>query len=190
MEQRQFVYNGQAVRLDGNYDLAKRIVVKATGAAKLGRPHTVVLAFCGVDGSLLCPPVPLATESWPDMEPHIFKLLEGIKAARLRAGCARLTNLMFLLPSGLLVRFRAGHRGSVPTAATALCLPSARVRVFVRMCVYVCVCAYVCVCEISCPLKPRLFVGVHAGLPLDRHLRQASAADAEAVRQVLAGPSR
>ena len=51
MQERQFVYNGQLIRGDGNYDLAKAVVRYVEG--QKSHPYTVALAWCGVDGSLL-----------------------------------------------------------------------------------------------------------------------------------------
>ena len=51
MKQRQFVYNGQGLRVDGNYALAKIL------RRGLGSECSVVYAVCGVDGSFLAPPV-------------------------------------------------------------------------------------------------------------------------------------
>lgn len=77
MRRRQFVYNGQGLRHDGNYKLAARII-----PAKF----TVVIAFCGVDGSLMQPVVPKLTEDWPDIEAVLKPLLEDLKATRFDAG--------------------------------------------------------------------------------------------------------
>ena len=83
MRARQLVYNGQGIRHDGNYGLAKRII---THRALGERQHTVVLGFCGVDGSLLQPIQACETEDWPDIKLVLRPLLEGIKEARSKAG--------------------------------------------------------------------------------------------------------
>ena len=46
----------------------------------------MVIAFCGLDGSLLEPPVSRETEDWPDIESVLRPLLQDLKAARLNAG--------------------------------------------------------------------------------------------------------
>ena len=81
MRRRQFVYNGQGIRHDGNYGLAKRIVQRRGESRR-----TVVIAFCGLDGSLLEPPVSRETEDWSDIESVLRPLLQDLKAARLNAG--------------------------------------------------------------------------------------------------------
>ena len=58
MRRRQFAYNGQGIRHDGNCKLA-RVLTKSVEDGRC----TVVLALCGVDGSLLDVPVPMPSES-------------------------------------------------------------------------------------------------------------------------------
>ncbi|CAE8598795.1 unnamed protein product [Polarella glacialis] len=86
----QFVYNGQGLRLDGNVKRAKVIVrflpPEPGMKRKLHRPFTCLLGFCGTDGSLLQPVVPLRGECWDDMEPVLETLLRDSVAARLQAG--------------------------------------------------------------------------------------------------------
>ena len=81
MKQRQFIYNGKGLRIDGNWDLAKILISKSEEEAK-----TVVLGICGLDGSLLTPLVPLRAEAWPDMEPVLRPVLQGIRESLLSAG--------------------------------------------------------------------------------------------------------
>ena len=52
------------------------------------RPFSVVLAFCGVDGSLVDVIKPRATEDWVDIEAVLGPLLHEIKEVRLGSGCS------------------------------------------------------------------------------------------------------
>jgi hypothetical protein len=54
MQDRQFEYNDQGLRHDGNYDLARRALAR-DGQGQKSRPYSVVMGFCGVDGWLLAP---------------------------------------------------------------------------------------------------------------------------------------
>ena len=75
MRRRQFVFNGQGIRHDGNYGVAKRI----WSPKKYKLPKkTVVIAFCGVDGSLLEPVVAKETEAWADIESVLKPLLKDM----------------------------------------------------------------------------------------------------------------
>lgn len=70
------VYNGQLIRLDGHYKLAKRIVrYNEGGKGKRTRPFTAILGFCGTDGALLRPPVPVHSECLPTIDAHLRPLL-------------------------------------------------------------------------------------------------------------------
>ena len=75
MRRRQLAYNGLGTRHDGNCNLA-RILVRSVEDGRCA----VVLAFCGVDGSLLDVPVPMPSESWSDIEsvlrPMLLELME------------------------------------------------------------------------------------------------------------------
>ena len=84
MQERQFVYNGQLIRGDGNYDLAKAVVRYVEG--QKSHPYTVAFAWCGVDGSLLVPVSFAQSESWHCIEASLAPLLRKLKQARLRAG--------------------------------------------------------------------------------------------------------
>ena len=64
MRRRQLAYNSQGIRCDGNYKLAK--ILRRAPFKK--RTATVVIAFCGTDGSLLDVPVPLPTEGFAHIE--------------------------------------------------------------------------------------------------------------------------
>eukprot|EP00435_Cladocopium_sp_Y103_P075461 s20_g58.t1 len=84
MQERQFVYNGQLIRGDGNYDLAKAVSSVENG--KKVHKYSVALGWCGVDGSLLAPISLARAESWPCLHASLAPLLRKIKQARLRAG--------------------------------------------------------------------------------------------------------
>ena len=84
MQRRQFVYNGQIIRGDGNYSLSKSVYSMVDGAKV--RKFTVALAWCGVDGSLLAPVSLAAGESWPCIQADLKPLLQKIKQTRLEAG--------------------------------------------------------------------------------------------------------
>lgn len=86
MRQRQFVYNAQGIRGDGNYKLAKRIAFASAGGRRPERPYTVVLAWCAVDGSLLQPVAAKRTEDFADIESDLAPMLRDIQDARLEAG--------------------------------------------------------------------------------------------------------
>jgi len=81
MKRRQLCYNGRGIRMDGNFDLAKIIIVEEGGDA-----FTVVMGFCGLDGSLLIPPLPLTHESFQRIETILTPLLHDIKDTMLQAG--------------------------------------------------------------------------------------------------------
>ena len=66
MRRRQLAYNGQGLRHDGCFWLAK--IIK-------GGKFTVALALFGADGSLLDVPQPTATESWCDIQSALRPLL-------------------------------------------------------------------------------------------------------------------
>ena len=82
MRKRQILYNAQGLRHDGNYKLAKRIYIRGE------RPFSVVIAICGVDGSLIDVIRPRATEAWPDIKAVLEPLLMEIKEVRLAHGCS------------------------------------------------------------------------------------------------------
>lgn len=83
LERRQQLYNGQVIRTDGNWDLARRIV--NTGKSKK-RPYTAMMAMCGVDGSLLSPVVARRAESWPELCGWMRPYLESLRDTRQAAG--------------------------------------------------------------------------------------------------------
>ena len=86
IQKRLFVYAGQGIRGDGNYDISTRIGVKSTEGHYAVRPYTVLLAWCGVDGCLLKPVTPSGTEDWVDLAADLDGLLDKLRAARLSAG--------------------------------------------------------------------------------------------------------
>jgi hypothetical protein len=86
MRRRQFVYNAQGIRGDGNYKLAKRIALASSGGRRPERPYTVVLAWCAVDGSLLQPVSARRTEDIADIESDLAPMLRDIQQARVDAG--------------------------------------------------------------------------------------------------------
>ena len=86
IQKRLFVYAGQGIRGDGNYDISTRIGVKSTEGHYAVRPYTVLLAWCGVDGCLLKPVTPSGTEAWVDLAADLDGLLDQLRAARLSAG--------------------------------------------------------------------------------------------------------
>ena len=82
MRRRQLAYNSQGIRCDGNYKLAKflrRSLLKK-------RTATVVVAFCGTDGSLLDVPVPLPTEGFDHIQAVLEPLLREIQEVRIACG--------------------------------------------------------------------------------------------------------
>ena len=82
MRRRQLAYNSQGIRCDGNYKLAK--ILRRAPFKK--RTATVVIAFCGTDGSLLDVPVPLPTEGFAHVEKVLEPLLREIQEVRLACG--------------------------------------------------------------------------------------------------------
>eukprot|EP00973_Karenia_brevis_P000510 71377-Karenia_brevis.AAC.1 len=104
MKRRQLVYNAQGLRHDGCYKLAK--IIAAGRGKRKHRPYTVVLAFCGVDGSLLDVPVPTKTEDWADIAPVLEPLLREIKAERLGAGLDLLGSIPCFHSTDVLAKHR------------------------------------------------------------------------------------
>ena len=77
----QLLYNGQGLRHDGCFWLAKVLITPV-----IGGKATVVIAFCGVDGSLLHVPVPVRSESWKCIEAVLRPLLEERRDVLMAAG--------------------------------------------------------------------------------------------------------
>ena len=82
MRRRQLAYNSQGIRCDGNYKLAK--ILRRSLLRR--RTATVVIAFCGTDGSLLDVPVPLPTEGFDHIQTVLEPLLREIQEVRLACG--------------------------------------------------------------------------------------------------------
>ena len=78
MRRRQLLYNGQGLRHDGCLWLAKIIAPR--------HQYLVILAFCGVDGSLLDVPQPRPSESWADISAVLEPLLQELLEVRLEGG--------------------------------------------------------------------------------------------------------
>ena len=77
-------YSGSAVRGEGNYKIAERIVSRQ--GAQRARPYTCVVAWVGLDGALLCPPAAHLGEAWADFESTLTPLLREIQEKRRLAG--------------------------------------------------------------------------------------------------------
>jgi hypothetical protein len=82
MRKYQFIYNGQLLRGDGNYKLAKKVRISVDDSEESVLKYTVVLAWCGVDGSLLSPVSLAKAESWTCLSANLEPLLTDLKAAR------------------------------------------------------------------------------------------------------------
>ena len=88
----QALMNGQGIRLDGHFKMAKVIRRFSTtkgngkGRGKSHHPFACIMGFTGTDGSLLQPPLPLRAEACPDMQPMLQTLLSNILQQRLAAG--------------------------------------------------------------------------------------------------------
>lgn len=80
------LYAGTLLRHDGNYDIPERVVEFSGGVRR--RPHGCLVAFLGVDGSLLAPPELLRSEALPDLLPALEDVVDSLKADRLQAGMA------------------------------------------------------------------------------------------------------
>ena len=99
----QALMNGQGIRIDGHFKMAKTIrrfstqSGNGTRPGKSHRPFACIMGFTGTDGSLLQPPLPLRAEAWPDMEPMLQSLLSNILQQRLAAGLS----LQDAVPRGL-----------------------------------------------------------------------------------------
>lgn len=81
----QCLYNGQVIRGDGNFKLAKRVCRPVWGTRFRLRPFTVVLGWTGTDGSLLKPVTLKRGETLNAVVEDLAPLLDDIKAARLAA---------------------------------------------------------------------------------------------------------
>eukprot|EP00973_Karenia_brevis_P056617 7876742-Karenia_brevis.AAC.1 len=75
------VYSGSAIKHDGHYDIASRIVTvgkDSSGRWKLTRPFSVIHGFTGIDGALLEPVFPGRTEDWVDIKARLDKLVDAM----------------------------------------------------------------------------------------------------------------
>ena len=68
------------------WHVARRGLRQRRRRFRVSRPHTVVLAWCGVDGSLLVPMSLCRAEAWADIEASLEPLLRDLRDARLDAG--------------------------------------------------------------------------------------------------------
>ena len=82
MRRRQVAYNSQGIRCDGNFKLTK--FLRLSQFKK--RTTTVVVAFCGTDGSLLDVPAPLPMEGFDHIQTVLEPLLREIQEVRTACG--------------------------------------------------------------------------------------------------------
>jgi hypothetical protein len=81
------VYSGSIIRSDGHFKLARRIVVFANSeSARTLHPWNVILAWVGVDGSLLDVPRPAKGESIEDLLLDLDDVVTDLKDDRLEGG--------------------------------------------------------------------------------------------------------
>ena len=81
MRRRQILYNSKGIRVDGNFKMAKRLLVQQDEDA-----CTVLLGFCGTDGSLLDLLHPLPGEWWGLISAVLKPLLQDIQDTFVHAG--------------------------------------------------------------------------------------------------------
>jgi hypothetical protein len=81
MQRRQIIFNSKGIRCDGNWDLAKIMTVGPDGEA-----FSVVLGFCGLDGSLLVPLIPVTAENWAEIDKVLEPILVEIRDVMLESG--------------------------------------------------------------------------------------------------------
>ena len=85
-QESEFLYSGQAIRLDGHFKKAAMIRKWLAALKYHDVPYTALLAFCATDGSLLAPVIPVRGEAWVDIEQQLRPLLVRMITARLAAG--------------------------------------------------------------------------------------------------------
>ena len=119
MRRRQLAYNSQGLRHDGNYKLAKILRSFVDG-----KRCTVVLAFCGTDGSFLDVPVPMPSESWTNIKKVLCPLLAEIKDVRLERGYSLLDSLPVLHATDTFQRHAPGLRRLYASVWSGLALAS------------------------------------------------------------------
>ena len=78
VEKHVHVYSGSAIRGDGHFKVASRILPQ--------EKINVIYAWIGIDGALLRPPAAMAGETWPDIRPHLEELVADIISHRKEAG--------------------------------------------------------------------------------------------------------
>lgn len=83
MRKRQLLFNAKVIRGDGNFKLAKRIA--RYEGQKWVRPFTVVLGWCGLDGSLLQPWSARKGEVWSAIRSDLEPLLKDVRDFGLEA---------------------------------------------------------------------------------------------------------
>ncbi|CAE7887976.1 unnamed protein product, partial [Symbiodinium necroappetens] len=81
MRRRQLLYNSKGIRIDGNFKIAKRLLLDDSED-----PCTVLLGLCGTDGSLLDLLSPLKGEWWEPISSVLKPLLQDIRATFLQQG--------------------------------------------------------------------------------------------------------
>jgi hypothetical protein len=81
----QLIFNGQGLRGDGNYNISTRVAEYTDGRWVRGK-WTEVLAWCGLDGSLLKPMALAASEKMTDIIADLQPMLERMQKVRMHAG--------------------------------------------------------------------------------------------------------
>ena len=80
----QLLFNGQGLRVDGNFDMARQVTVYENGVYT--RPYHVLLAWCGVDGSLLKPITLARSEKVIDITSDVEPMIDRMLHVRMNAG--------------------------------------------------------------------------------------------------------
>ena len=81
----QMLFNGQGLRFDGNYALARQVAQKTT-SGRWTKPYTVAFAWCGADGSLLKPITLAKSESIPEITRDLAPWLQRMQEVRMNSG--------------------------------------------------------------------------------------------------------
>lgn len=81
----QMLFNGQGLRFDGNYALARQVAQKTTSGRWM-KPYTVAFAWCGADGSLLKPITLAKSESIPEITRDLAPWLQRMQEVRMNSG--------------------------------------------------------------------------------------------------------
>ena len=82
MQRHVSIYSGTAIRGDGNYDIAVRIATYNHESKRYCKPYSVLLAWTGVDGSLLAPALPSRSEAIEDLLPQLLTVVDTVKESR------------------------------------------------------------------------------------------------------------